>query len=769
MAVSPSSHGAKVVDELPSGGTGSPTHDDAAAAASLARRRRLAAAGKVAALVALGAGIALAVALPLLLPAARAKGSVGAAAPDSLAPSSASSTEAIEGARREVFLQAEPLEGWVWNPHPKGAAWDGCHAARLEPGSDAALTATGGPLGPTSTKAVWRAYTDATFSEALPHEAHLGLLGPTIHAEAGDALIVAVRNALPFPVNFEAGGLELAAGGGAPPALNTNDTATLTWRVPESAGPTGEPAQEGDGEASAAPTRPWLYRSTVDQVAHVQAGLSGVLAIAARGGLDPSTGRPRGVDREFAVLMQAFKEDMSPFYARDASAAARRLLVVAPPAAAGKNGTAKKAVAAPRTRSKADAGLLAAIDAAEASGDDAALAAAATAALVARGGEAGAELDGGEDALLVASTKHSVNGYLYCSIPQLDMREGERVRWYVAAFGSEEALHTAHWHGVVLQDPEFGRRTDQIVVQAAEVKALDAAPADNVGKWLLHCHLDDHMMQGMMATFRVLPKGEGGEEEAGAEAEGGAAGGRRRTRRRASARRALRAAAPSDAAPDGGKVREHFIAAEAAEWDYAPFGGEMCTGSLKPFGEGASVFLGDAPDRLGRKYLKARYVAYTDATFSEKKRVGPEWEHLGLVGPVLRAEVGDLLRVTFLNRVDISGGAGKNGTALGPLPRLSMHPHGVLYDKASEGALYDDGTPPSQRQDDAVPPGGRNVYEWRVPARSGPGPGDPSSVFWLYHSHTSEATDHHAGLFGGIIVTRPGLANEDLTPKDVDR
>jgi hypothetical protein len=145
------------------------------------------------------------------------------------------------------------------------------------------------------------------------------------------------------------------------------------------------------------------------------------------------------------------------------------------------------------------------------------------------------------------------------------------------------------------------------------------------------------------------------------------------------------------------------------------------------------------------------------------------------VGPVLRAEVGDLLRVTFLNRVDLEGGGGKSGTgaaekaALGPLPRLSMHPHGVLYDKASEGALYDDGSSPSQQKDDAVPPGGRVAYEWRVPERSGPGPGDPSSVFWLYHSHTSEATDHHAGLFGGIIVTRKGLANDDLTPKDVDR
>jgi len=771
-------------DDLPSsnGSGGSP----GASRACHAHRRRALAAAKVAGLVALGAAIALAISLPILLPAAR-RGS-GAAAAAALG----SSSTAASGTRRRFFLQAEPLE-WTFNPSPKGADYDACHQVRLDPGSEAALGATGGPLGPAATKAVWRAYEDASFTKPLAHDAHLGVLGPTLHAEVGDALVVTARNALPFAVNFDAGGMELVVGGGGggggggkggdvsssspagpPPALNPNSTATLTWRVPESAGPVGEPpaAADGEGGGAAAPTRPWLYRSTLDQAPHTQAGLAGVLAVAARGGLDPATGAPRGVDRVFALVMQAFKEDGSPLFAQDAAKAARRALLAtatAPPPrpARGKNATA---AAAKPVLSKADAELMAAIDDAEDAGDDAALAAAATAALVARGGDGGAELDDGEDGLLLASTHHAINGFLYCTMPGLDMREGERVRWYVAALGSEEAIHTAHWHGVVLQGAESGRRADQVVVQAAEVKALDLAPADNAGTWLLHCHLDDHMMNGMMALFRVAPRDQ---EEQGAEAPAAAPASSSSAPRRALRAAAADGAASNDAAaPDGGKVREHFIAAEAAEWDYAPFGGEMCTGQLRNFSEGADVFLADGPGRLGRKYLKARYVAYTDATFSRRVKVPPEWEHLGLVGPVLRAEVGDLLRVTFMNRVDLSGGGANGNTPLdltGPLPRLSMHPHGVLYDKASEGALYADGTDAAFRRDDAVPPGQRVTYEWRVPERSGPGPGDPSSVFWLYHSHTREATDHHAGLFGGIIVTRKGLANDDLTPKDVDR
>jgi FtsP/CotA-like multicopper oxidase with cupredoxin domain len=787
-------------DDLPSGGSGgSPSHAVAVAAGSHARRRRALAAGKVAGLVALGAGIALAVALPLLLPAARRGGAAANSGPDTLA--SSSSPPPSGNARRQVYLQAEPLE-WNYNPHEKGSDYDGCHGVALV--GDGLLSATGGPLGPTATKAVWRQYEDASFEKRLEQDAHLGVLGPTLHAEVGDALVVTVRNSLPFPVNFEAGGLELVSSSasnknnnnnddlasappaGPPPVLNPNSTATLTWRVPENAGPARDPPdQEGSEGGAAAPTRPWFYRSTHDQVAQTQAGLYGVIAVAKRGGLDTTTGRPRGVDREFVLVMQAFKDEMSPLFAADAAKAARRLLTPAAPVATGKN--ASSSALRPRL-TKADAKLLAAIDDAEASGDDGALAEAAKAVLVSRGGEAGGELDGGEDGLLVASTKHAINGYLYCTLPRLDIVEGERVRWYVGAFGSEEALHTAHWHGEVLQGAESGRRSDQIVVQSAEAKALDMAPADNVGTWLLHCHLDDHMMHGMLAMFRVQPRERGGEQEQGDDAaldadaeaarDGQANGGRKlllTARPPNSHRRALRA---GDAAPDGGTVREHFIAAETVEWDYAPFGGEMCTGELEPFGEGASVFLGAGPDRLGRKYLKAQYVAYTDGTFTQRARVGPEWEHLGMVGPVLRAEVGDMLKVTFLNRVGLPTGGGNNGSSSpssllprrgAKTPTISMHPHGVLYTKSSEGALYEDGTKAADRQDDAVPPGKQVVYEWRVPERSGPGPGDPSSVFWIYHSHTEEATDHHAGLFGGIIVTRKGLANEDLTPKDVDR
>ena len=151
-------------------------------------------------------------------------------------------------------------------------------------------------------------------------------------------------------------------------------------------------------------------------------------------------------------------------------------------------------------------------------------------------------------------------------------------------------------------------------------------------------------------------------------------------------------------------------------------------------------------------YRKALYREYTDDTFSKLKPRAPEWEHAGILGPILRGEVGDTIRVTFKN----------NSTH-----PASMHPHGVFYNKDSEGALYDDGTTGNDKGDDEVQPGKSHIYTWQVSERAGPAPGDPSSLVWLYHSHGNRSLE--SGLIGAIIVTARGMAGPDGKPKDVDR
>ncbi len=210
--------------------------------------------------------------------------------------------------------------------------------------------------------------------------------------------------------------------------------------------------------------------------------------------------------------------------------------------------------------------------------------------------------------------------------------------------------------------------------------------------------------------------------------------------------------AKEDFGATGGRVRAYYIAAEEVEWDYAPLGIDMTTG--KPFEGTAAAYTQSGPNHIGHIYRKAIYREYTDATFATLKPRAQQDEYLGLLGPILRAEVGDTIKVVFKNKASHP---------------YSMHPHGVFYEKASEGSMYADNVSDEQKMGDMVPPGATFTYQWEVPERAGPGPNDPSSIVWVYHSHVNEYKDVASGLVGAIIVARRGQANPDGTPKGVDR
>jgi hephaestin len=219
--------------------------------------------------------------------------------------------------------------------------------------------------------------------------------------------------------------------------------------------------------------------------------------------------------------------------------------------------------------------------------------------------------------------------------------------------------------------------------------------------------------------------------------------------------------AAAQVAAAGGVLRTYYIAADDVLWDYAPDGTNDITG--KPFTEEEQTFTLNGPNRVGHRYWKSLYRAYTDASFTHlvprptscapNARVCDD--ALGILGPVIRATVGDSIRVVF-----------KNNTAF----PASVHPHGVFYEKNAEGAPYADGTSGGSKGDDAVPPGRTWTYNWQVPDRAGPGPMDGSSVLWMYHSHTDEVADTNTGLIGPMVITARGKADPaTATPLDVDR
>lgn len=188
--------------------------------------------------------------------------------------------------------------------------------------------------------------------------------------------------------------------------------------------------------------------------------------------------------------------------------------------------------------------------------------------------------------------------------------------------------------------------------------------------------------------------------------------------------------------PEASRVRRYFIAAETETWDYLPAGKDPVMGSPIP------PHIVDNP-----KSSKSRYHQYTDETFT--KRVLSN-EGLGIMGPVMRGVTGDYIVVTLLNRLAAP---------------VSLHPHGVRYDKDNEGSSY----LTSRGKGASIAPQARFTYVWHLDEASAPRPDEPSSKPWLYHSHVSGDEEINAGLSGFIIVTDASRARPDGTPVDVDR
>ncbi|CAH3123060.1 unnamed protein product, partial [Pocillopora meandrina] len=157
---------------------------------------------------------------------------------------------------------------------------------------------------------------------------------------------------------------------------------------------------------------------------------------------------------------------------------------------------------------------------------------------------------------------------------------------------------------------------------------------------------------------------------------------------------------------------------------------------------------------IGRKYKKAIYREFTDATFTKQKPRKKEEEHLGIMGPMIKAEVGDTIEVAFKN--------------LATRP-YSVHPHGILHSKQDGGSSYKDNTTGTDTADNAIAPGKLYNYIWKVSERSGPGPADTACLTWAYFSDVDPVKDTNTGLVGPLIICRKGILDRDSQRIDVDR
>ena len=96
-------------------------------------------------------------------------------------------------------------------------------------------------------------------------------------------------------------------------------------------------------------------------------------------------------------------------------------------------------------------------------------------------------------------TLQSIDGRAFVgNTPVFTSKVGQTVQWDVMAMGSEH--HTFHVHGHRWVTGDGTARHPER--RARRVLPLPLEGADP-GTWLYHCHVEDHMMAGMIGTYQV--------------------------------------------------------------------------------------------------------------------------------------------------------------------------------------------------------------------------------------------------------------------------
>ncbi|XP_060234109.1 ceruloplasmin isoform X1 [Meriones unguiculatus] len=319
---------------------------------------------------------------------------------------------------------------------------------------------------------------------------------------------------------------------------------------------------------------------------------------------------------------------------------------------------------------------------------------------------------------------YSMNGYTFGSLPGLSMCAEDIVKWYLFGMGNEIDVHAAVFHGQTLINKIYS--ADAINLFPATL--IDAyMVAKSPGEWMLSCQNLNHLKAGLQAFFQV------------------------RNCNKPSVHGKIQ----------DGQLRHYYIAAEEIIWDYAPSGIDIFTGNNLTAPESdSSVFFEQGATRIGGSYKKLVYREYTDGSFTTRKQRGPDEEHLGILGPVIWAEVGDIIKVTFQNK--------------GPYP-LSIQPMGVRFTVENDGTYH---VPPANSSKGGVPhpkaashvaPKETFTYEWTVPKGVGPTYADPVCLSKMYYSGVDPTKDIFTGLIGPMKICKKGSLLKNGRQKDVDK
>ncbi|XP_066442974.1 ferroxidase HEPHL1 isoform X2 [Eleutherodactylus coqui] len=546
---------------------------------------------------------------------------------------------------RKYFIAAEKV---MWNYAPTNYD-EFTHKALDDPDSHSAtfFAKSSERIGGSYWKVHYTEYTDESFStKKTPSKAeeHLGILGPVIKAEVGDAIVVVFSNMADRNYSMMPHGLSFGKESEGAPYVDGDveklgahvapgDTFTYTWNILEKDGPTDTDPQ----------CLTYLYYSAADPVKDTNSGLVGPLLVCNKSSLSSSNTEVR-TEKEFYLLFTVFDENLSWYLEENIDA-------VSPDSSA---------------------------------------------------------VDVEDEGFQESNKMHAINGYMFGNLPGLEMCRGDNVSWHLLGLGTEIDIHGTYFQGNTLNLEGMTRDTISLFPHTTVTAYMQP---DQAGIFEVGCLTMDHYISGMKHKYTVQACDRSIAEE-----------------------------------HQYGTMRTYFIAAEEVEWDYSPdrsWEFEKHNITENEHESPGHIFVSSDDDHIGSKYKKAVYREYTDGHFTEPKKRSAEEEHLEILGPFIRGEVGDSILIVFKNKASRP---------------YSIYAHGVQVANLNGGNVIQD-----------TLPGGTSTYQWNVPVRSGPGSNDPDCLTWAYYSNQDYMKDMYSGLVGPLLTCRKGVLNGNGLRKDVAR
>ncbi|XP_020388886.2 coagulation factor VIII isoform X1 [Rhincodon typus] len=335
---------------------------------------------------------------------------------------------------------------------------------------------------------------------------------------------------------------------------------------------------------------------------------------------------------------------------------------------------------------------------------------------------------------------YSINGYTNVSLPDLNICKNKVVSWHLIAMGSTPELYSIYFggYGLLLRD----HRVVSVELAPAAFVTAEMIPSYE-SKWLLSSQNPKHQQAGMKAYVNI--KGICEEDNASIletkQVEEETDSNYYEFEDEEDNHIQINYLPRTTVTKSRSMEWIYYIAAVECKWDYAPTLPDNVNSELR------RKFLERGPDRIGKEYKKAVYVEYTDSTFTVVKHKPNAESSKGILGPVLRGEVGDRFKIIFKN--------------LASRP-YNINPHGLTEIRVDTTEGYN-------VRNHIVPPNKTVTYFWSVTENDGPTNSDPGCLTRFYFSNVDMDRDIASGLIGPLLICAKNMLDINARMVKIDK